>query len=260
MQKRHTDREQYFKELAATCKKYYIPFLDKKTSIGRGTKVLEIGCGDGGNLLPFLECGCDVTGIEISPTRISQAKSFFEKHSTAGRPELECADIFKWHTDKRFDIILLHDVIEHIHDKAALLGKIEQLLTDDGLLFCGFPAWQMPFGGHQQICADKLLSHLPFIHLLPARLYRRFIKWRKESDAKADELIDIKDCRVTVESFEKIIKTQTRLTIRKRTLWLINPHYEIKFGLKPVRLACPFDRLAYIRNYMSTSCFYLIGK
>ena len=75
MQKRHTDREQYFKELAATCKKYYIPFLDKETSIGRGTKVLEIGCGDGGNLLPFLECGCDVTGIEISPTRISQAKS-----------------------------------------------------------------------------------------------------------------------------------------------------------------------------------------
>ena len=63
-----------------------------------------------------------------------------------------------------------------------------------------------------------------------------------------------------MESFEKIIKTQTRLTIRKRTLWLINPHYEIKFGLKPVRLACPFDRLAYIRNYMSTSCFYLIGK
>ena len=99
MQKRHTDREQYFKELAATCKKYYIPFLDKETSIGRGTKVIEIGCGDGGNLLPFLECGCDVTGIEISPTRISQAKSFFEKHSTAGRPELECADIFTGSTE-----------------------------------------------------------------------------------------------------------------------------------------------------------------
>ena len=52
MQKRHTDRESYFGEQSQTSKNYYIPYI--KEVIGHiPDKVLEVGCGEGGNLLPF---------------------------------------------------------------------------------------------------------------------------------------------------------------------------------------------------------------
>ena len=77
MQNRHTDRLKYFSELAATTREYFMPYINTFHDIDAGTEVLEIGCGEGGNLLPFAEAGCKVTGIDISANRIRQAKEFF---------------------------------------------------------------------------------------------------------------------------------------------------------------------------------------
>ena len=57
MQKRQVNRQQYFDELSITSQKYYIPYLNQEKKIVKGTSVLEIGCGDGGNLLPFYRGG-----------------------------------------------------------------------------------------------------------------------------------------------------------------------------------------------------------
>lgn len=77
MQQRHIDRFSYFNELAMTSRDYYINYLEKFITIERGMNILEIGCGEGGNLLPFAEKGCNVTGIDRSAERISQAKDYF---------------------------------------------------------------------------------------------------------------------------------------------------------------------------------------
>ena len=75
MQKRHTNRERYFEEQTHTTRNYYIPYIKK--NIGNlPNKVLEVGCGEGGNLLPFAELGCDTIGIDIAVSRIEQAKNF----------------------------------------------------------------------------------------------------------------------------------------------------------------------------------------
>lgn len=71
MQKRHTDRESYFDEQSQTSKNYYIPYI--KEVIGHiPDKVLEVGCGEGGNLLPFAKAGCRVMGVDIDAMRIEQ--------------------------------------------------------------------------------------------------------------------------------------------------------------------------------------------
>ena len=78
MQERHINRERYFEEQARTSKKYYIPYIEK--IIGElPDKVLEIGCGEGGNLLPFAEYGCEIVGVDIAALRIEQARTFFAK-------------------------------------------------------------------------------------------------------------------------------------------------------------------------------------
>lgn len=256
MQERHSNRQIYFEELAHTSKKYFLPYIQKFLSIGEDTKILEIGCGDGGNLLPFAEMGCNVTGVDIAESRILQAKIYFEERNTPAK--LIASDIFKLKDlQQQFDLILIHDVIEHIHDKETFLQDIKRYLKNGGMIFIGFPAWQMPFGGHQQICRSKLASHWPFLHLLPNPVYRYILKSLKENDACIRELMDIKSCKTTIEMFEKLMR-KCKYEIVDRTLYFINPHYETKFNLKPRRLSPFIGATPYIRNFFCTSTFYMI--
>ncbi|MEG1586514.1 MAG: class I SAM-dependent methyltransferase [Bacteroidales bacterium] len=256
MQERHSNREQYFEELAISCQKYFIPYLNQFVKINPAMRILEIGCGDGGNLLPFAQKGCDVTGVDISEKRITDARSFFQKKNVCA--ELVAADIFNVSDfDGRFDVVLIHDVIEHIGRKEEFLNHVGRFLAPEGVLFIGFPAWHMPFGGHQQICRHKLASHFPFLHLLPAPLYRSVLTLLGENRSCIDELLDIKRCGLTVEGFEKLLR-KTPYDILERQLWLINPHYEVKFGLAPRKLAGSIAAIPYLRNFVSSSCFYIL--
>ncbi len=257
MQDRHTNRKQYFDELSVSSRKYFLPYLEEFFSIDSSTRILEIGCGDGGNLLPFAERQCSVTGIDLSKTRILQAReSFLESGYPA---QFNAVNVFDMTGGERYDIILIHDVIEHIGDKARMLQHIHQFLAPGGILFIGFPAWQMPFGGHQQICHNKIASHWPFLHLLPCALYRKILKMCGESDGCIHELLDIKSCRTTIERFERLVH-KTGYSIRRRKFWFINPHYEVKFGLRPRTLSPVIGAIPYIRNFFTTSCFYILEE
>ena len=165
MQERHINRDRYFEEQAQTTRKYYIPYI-KRIVGDLPEKVLEVGCGEGGNLLPFAESGCEIVGVDIASLRIEQARTFFARRNQRGT--FIASDIFRLKDqEKHFPLILVHDVIEHINDKSQFLSGMKGYLSSGGVLFIAFPAWQMPFGGHQQIARGRVVSHLPFIHLLP---------------------------------------------------------------------------------------------
>ena len=116
MQQRHFDRHQYFKELAKTSEKYFIPYIMQYHDICKDMAILEIGCGEGGNLLPFAKLGCNVLGVDISKNRINEAKQLFAQENVYGT--FICDNIFSiTGYDNKFDIIICHDVIEHIVDK-----------------------------------------------------------------------------------------------------------------------------------------------
>lgn len=150
MQKRHKDRQCYFNELANTSRSFYIDYVKQFISLSPSTHILEIGCGEGGNLLPFAELGCKVTGIDRAASRIHQAETFFAASGYKG--EFTTTDFFNFSSASRYQLILIHDVIEHISNKEEFFRCLSPLLAKGGIIFWGFPSWQMPFGGHQQIC------------------------------------------------------------------------------------------------------------
>lgn len=254
MQKRHTDREMYFEEQSRTASQYYWPYL-QQYGIIKPRKVLEIGCGEGGNLLPFVQAGCEVYGMDLCRQRIRQAEQFFRKRGL--RPHLWVGDAvtYDW-GEERFDLILLHDVIEHVADKKGLLRKMHDLLAPGGVAFVGFPAWQMPFGGHQQIARSRL-SLCPWIHLLPTSVYQRLLYKAGETDETVRELLAIRDTRCTIEHFQHVVQ-ESGFRVQQRTLFLINPHYQIKFGLHPVALPSLIARLPWLRNFCCSGTFYLL--
>lgn len=255
MQKRHTDRYRYFREEAATTEKYFIPYLSGFIDVDN-INVLEVGCGEGGNLLPFARRGCRVVGVDLSEQRVRQAESFFSRECAAGT--FVCDDVMHYRGDGRlFDLIVCHDVVEHIPEKGKMLLALKRLLAPGGRLFVAFPAWQMPFGGHQQIACSWVVSHLPFVHLLPELAFSLMLRLFGEDASKINELIGIRRTRCTVEMFEREA-AYAGYTVCDRRLWLVNPHYEVKFGLRPIRLCRQLSALPYIRNFMASSCFYVV--
>lgn len=93
MQERQKNRRLYFEELSITSRKYYIPYISKYKKIKKGMNILEIGCGDGGNLLPFTELGCNTTGVDLSAGRIKDAILFFEERQI--KREFHCLGYFQ---------------------------------------------------------------------------------------------------------------------------------------------------------------------
>ena len=262
MQARHLDRKRYFEDSAITSTHFYFPYIERFHSITKDSRILEIGCGEGGNLKPFAEAGCHVIGVDMAQKRIELAKHYFEAEGLEG--SFECDDFLKSpiprEEKEKFDIIILHDVIEHVPNKDAFIGHIRYFMRADGILFVAFPAWQMPFGGHQQICRNRIWSKIPFFHLLPYSLYHFILKkFAGEEEATIKELLYIKKCKCTIEQFEKAIKA-FNLSIMNRQLWLVNPHYQQKFGLNPIKLCLPISQIPLLRNFCSTSCFYLLNK
>lgn len=258
MQERHKNRFQYFKELADTSRKYFVPYIQRFHTVETGVNVLEIGCGEGGNLLPFAEMGCCVTGVDITACRIEEARSYFETVQAQGTFIAE--DIFNLEEQgHEFDIIVCHDVFEHICDKKGFLSILNKYLKPHGVVFMAFPAWQMPFGGHQQICRSVFLSHLPFFHLLPGYIYKQMLKLFGEDERCVKELLSIKQTRVTIEYFEGLLN-ETPLMIADKQLWLVNPHYEVKFNLSPRKLPSLLAKIPYLRNFLCTSCFYVLQE
>lgn len=258
---RYIDRERYFTELAQTSEEYILPYIERFHKLSRKDTVLEIGCGEGGLLYPFATRECQITGIDISKGKIENATLFFEKRKMSGTFFVN--NILEDDTDitgKVFNIIIVHDVIEHIesHNKRRFMDMISKYATQDGIIYIGFPAWQMPYGGHQQTCR-KMISKMPFIHLLPIRAYQTYLRKCGEDEGRIAELTSVYRSRTTIEKFEALC-SDTGFEILNRTLWLINPHYKAKFNLIPLRLPFYISTIPYLRNLFSTSCFYILKR
>ncbi|MBK7790242.1 MAG: class I SAM-dependent methyltransferase [Saprospiraceae bacterium] len=253
----HENKSRYFEIQRWVTAQYIIPFLELPAS--SSLRVLEVGCGEAGVLKAFVDQGHTGMGIELSPTRVEMANAFLSDEVSRGRVEIVNANIYDIDPASdpkfQFDLIVLKDVIEHIPDQARFMAKLKQFLKPGGKVFFAYPPWWMPFGGHQQICKSKLLSKLPWFHLLPMGLYLAFLRMMGESEATIKELREIKETGIISEKIHAIIRNLNYQVI-KETFWLINPIYVRKFNFKPLKavLAIP-----YLRNIYCTAHYICFG-
>jgi SAM-dependent methyltransferase len=254
MQDRHLNREKYFQEQSYTTEKYIVPFIDKLIPVTSDLTIAEIGCGEGGNLKPFLDIGCKVVGLDLSENKISNAKLFFDNHPKKSNIKFIAEDIYKINPEELapLDLIIMRDTLEHIHDQDTFLEHLKKFINPSGKIFLAFPPWRMPFGGHQQMCENLFLSKLPYFHLLPNTLYIGILKLFGESEAKIQGFLEVKETRISITRFKKIL-TRRNYKIDSEIFYMINPNYEIKFKLKtrklPGILNIPFIREFFITTY-----------
>ena len=241
---------------------YVLPFIEKTKAIGAGTNVLEVGTGEGGVLLPFMNKGAYCVGVDLAPQRIDLANNFLSKEVAEGKAAFLFQNIYDASFfDKYasfFDVIILKDVIEHVPEQEKFIPYLKKLLKPGGQIFFGFPPWYMPFGGHQQLAHVKWVSVIPYYHILPRAIYKGILRMAGEDAISTQDLLDIWDTRITIERFERIIK-KSDLKVLNKQHYLINPIYKYKFGLTPRKQWWPITKIPYVRDFVTTCVYYTVG-
>lgn len=262
MGKLFSDKPRYFEIQYLNSRDSIIPFIDGHFTPSKGKHVLEIGSSEGGVLKAFTEKECICTGIELAQYRVDLANGFMAEEVKAGLVKFVNEDIYNIDPNKlnhKFDLIILKDVIEHIHNQEKFMQKVGEFLTDDGIIFFGFPAWRMPYGGHQQCAESKLMAKLPYYHLLPMFAYKGILKLFGEKQSIIDGLVEIKETGISTHRFERLCKING-FKIKKQIKYFVAPIYEYKFGYKTKLLPKWLGNIPFINDFFTFQSYYIVKK
>ncbi|MDB2441966.1 bifunctional 2-polyprenyl-6-hydroxyphenol methylase/3-demethylubiquinol 3-O-methyltransferase UbiG [Candidatus Pelagibacter bacterium] len=95
--------------------------------------ILDIGCGGGLLSEPMTRLGANVTGIDASNKNISIAKLHAKKNKL--KINYICSSPEKLKIQKKFDVILNMEIVEHVEDINFFINSCSKLLKKNGLMF-----------------------------------------------------------------------------------------------------------------------------
>ena len=95
-------------------------------------KILDIGCGGGLLSEPMCRLGADVMGIDASKNNIEIAKNHAKKNKLKINYMCATPEVLK---NKKFDVILNMEIVEHVEDVNLFIKKSSELLKKNGLMF-----------------------------------------------------------------------------------------------------------------------------
>ena len=160
MEKKTSD-EQIFTENSEIRMEKQAPFFNKAksdliTSILRKNKVkslIDLGCGTGKLSIDLAKNGFKVSGLDISERLIKKAR----QNGKDAKLDIDfhIGDIERLKINKRFDCVIISEVLEHIKDDVSVMKSVRKLLNEDGKLFISVPALEAL--RHER---DECLGHL----------------------------------------------------------------------------------------------------
>lgn len=121
-----------------------------KLDLPENARILEVGCGTGGNLNMLSSLGT-VYAFEKNNLACSIAKD--KSHHQIKIEIGSCPNSIPQY-DHKFDLICLFDVLEHIKEDKKTLIKLRNFLEKNGKIVITVPAYQWLFSEH-----DTVLQH-----------------------------------------------------------------------------------------------------
>ena len=107
--------------------------LKQTNSPLKGLNILDIGCGGGLLSEPITRLGAKVTAIDASKKNIKVAKFHAKKNSL--KINYLCSSPKKLNLNKKFDVFLNMEIVEHVEDLNFFIKKSSNLLKKNGLMF-----------------------------------------------------------------------------------------------------------------------------
>jgi SAM-dependent methyltransferase len=195
------------------------------------------------------------TGFEVSE-QVVLASRFVPDE----RFRIQIADLTEFTHTETFDIVLLHDVLEHVEHCAPVLLAARRSLAPGGRVFVSFPPYWSPFGGHQHLAAGWARI-VPYVHYLPARFFFRLAapvdNEYMSREGSLGDLISVRRTRLSLAKAEREFAAAGLRPVASE-FFLLRPEYTVRYGIRS-QTAGMAGRLPGLREVLVNGAFYLLA-
>jgi ubiquinone/menaquinone biosynthesis C-methylase UbiE len=126
-----------------------------------GKRILDLGCGVGAFVRRLREFSDHVVGTDIDRENVAEGAKEVPNLGVAVGEHLPFAD-------DTFNVVLLHEVLEHVTDDVETLREARRVLKDDGQAIVFTPNRMYPFETHGIFLGKRyVFGNIPLVNYLP---------------------------------------------------------------------------------------------
>ena len=120
----------------------------ERLPVGRGDRVLDLGCGGGRHAFALFRRGAQVVALDQDPAELQDVAGMFSAMRDEGEvPEGAAAGALRGtayalpFADATFDYVVCAEVLEHLHDDARAMAELARVLRPGGRIAVTVPRW-----------------------------------------------------------------------------------------------------------------------
>jgi SAM-dependent methyltransferase len=148
----------FFSHEMARRRERVLELLRRHARLGPGARVLECGCGPGGQLRAVAATGAATVGVDLNPRLLADARDASPSARFA-RADVEALPF----RDGAFDAVLCVGVLSYLREDARAIGELARVVRPGGVVVVANP---------NRLVAAKLLDPYYWLVWLPARAVR----------------------------------------------------------------------------------------
>lgn len=202
----------------------FVP-LDKK-------RILDIGCGIGTYVRRLTPFGGEIHGVDIDPAKVCKAKEACASVSVAASEALPYPQDY-------FDMVLLHEVIEHVKDDRRTVGEALRCTQPGGHVVIFAPNRLYPLETHGISWLGRHREgNIPLINYFPSSIRNKLCPYARAYTTKelrnlatglhADTLVHTQ----IYAGYDNIVRRHPRVgSILRRTSYVLERSPLKAFGL-----------------------------
>lgn len=156
-----------------------------------GARILDVGCGLGTYVGKLRQFSDEVYGVDLDQDKVVQAQARFPNIYLAPAEELPFPDGY-------YDVVLLHEVLEHVADDHRSVAEAHRVVKVGGRLVVFVPNRLYPFETHGVFWKGEYhFGNVPLVNYLPNALRRRLCPHvRSYTSRSLLRLFEALPCRV----------------------------------------------------------------
>jgi 2-polyprenyl-3-methyl-5-hydroxy-6-metoxy-1,4-benzoquinol methylase len=117
---------------------YYSNLLSRLRQYTAGMTLFEVGIGGCECLLAATEIGYQCAGLDVVPSFVRTARDQYGL-------DVEVCDFVAYDTERRWDVLIMGDVLEHVSDPILAIKKAASMMMEDGVLWISTPNFESAF-------------------------------------------------------------------------------------------------------------------
>lgn len=122
----------------------------------RGERILDVGCGNGRDLIALAAIGCNCVAIDYSEVMVAEARHVLATATSAVYLNVGDATQLGF-KDGQFDKVFASEVIEHIPDWRRAVSEMRRVLKPGGILVITTPNRRSWYGFDRYVLLERLL-------------------------------------------------------------------------------------------------------